>query len=58
MTDGAIDYAEALRLIRKHMQPGDTVGMMFMRVAKALEAAELPTPSVPGASTPAQRPRE
>jgi len=36
MTDTP-DYAEALRLIRKHMQPGDTVGMMFMRVAKALE---------------------
>lgn len=32
------DYAEALRLIRKHMQPGDTLGMMFMRVAKALES--------------------
>ena len=35
MTDP--DYAEALRLIRKHKQPGDTVGKMFMRVAKALE---------------------
>ncbi|WP_291869700.1 hypothetical protein [Bradyrhizobium sp.] len=33
----SIDYAEALRLIRKHMHPGDTLGMMFMRVAKALE---------------------
>lgn len=31
------DYAEALRLIRKHKQPGDTIGKMFMRVAKALE---------------------
>lgn len=31
------DYAEALRLIRKHMQPGDTLGKMFMRVAKAME---------------------
>lgn len=30
-------YAEALRLIRKHMQPGDTLGRMFMRVAKALD---------------------
>jgi hypothetical protein len=37
------DYAEALRLIRKHMQPGDTLGMMFMRVAKELEATERPT---------------
>lgn len=34
------DYAEALRLIRKHKQPGDTIGKMFMRVAKALEAVE------------------
>jgi len=25
-------------MIRKHMQPGDTVGKMFMRVAKAMEA--------------------
>lgn len=32
------DYAEALRLIRKHMQPGDKIGMMFVRVAKELEA--------------------
>jgi hypothetical protein len=30
-------YAEALRLIRKHMQPGDTVGKMFLRLAKELE---------------------
>jgi hypothetical protein len=30
-------YAEALRLVRKHMQPGDTVGKMFMRVAKKLD---------------------
>jgi hypothetical protein len=35
------DYAEALRLIRKHMQPGDTLGMMFMRVAKELERPHL-----------------
>jgi hypothetical protein len=35
MTDP--DYDEALRLIRKHKQPGDTIGKMFMRVAKALE---------------------
>lgn len=35
MTD--VDYAKALRLIRKHMQPGDTVGKMFMRLASALE---------------------
>lgn len=34
------NYAEALRLIRKHMQPGDTVGKMFMRVAKVLEAEQ------------------
>ena len=33
----ALDYVEVLRLIRQHMQPGDTVGKMFMRVAKALE---------------------
>jgi hypothetical protein len=32
------DYAEALRLIRKYMQPGDRLGQMFMRVAKALES--------------------
>ena len=31
------DYEEALRLIRQHMRPGDTVGKMFLRVAKALE---------------------
>lgn len=30
-------YDEALRLIRKHMLPGDTLGAMFMRVARALE---------------------
>lgn len=35
MTDP--DYAEALRLIRKHKQPGDTIGKMFLRVAKELE---------------------
>jgi hypothetical protein len=35
-----MDYAEALRMIRKHMQPGDTVGKMFMRVAKALETEQ------------------
>lgn len=35
-----MDYAEVLRLIRKHMRPGDTVGMMFMRVAKDLEIKE------------------
>lgn len=38
MTVASPDYAEALRLIRKHQQPGDTLGMMFMRVAKTLEA--------------------
>ena len=37
MNDGAPDYAEALRLIRKHKQPGDTIGKMFIRVAKSLE---------------------
>lgn len=40
MAAGSPDYAEALRLIRKHQQPGDTLGMMFMRVAKTLEATE------------------
>ena len=35
------DYAEALRLIRKHMQPGDTIGKMFMRVAKAMETEQM-----------------
>lgn len=35
------DYAEALRLIRLHMQPGDTLGMMFMRVAKELDRPHL-----------------
>lgn len=34
------DYAEALRLIREYKQPGDTIGKMFIRVAKALEATE------------------
>lgn len=33
-------YTEALRLIRKHMLPGDTLGMMFMRVARELEASK------------------
>jgi hypothetical protein len=33
-------FSEALRLIRKHMQPGDTVGKMFLRVAKVLEAEQ------------------
>lgn len=42
------DYAEALRLIRKYMQPGDTLGMMFMRVAKALEATEKAGPPLEG----------
>lgn len=32
-----IDLDEALRLIRQHMQPGDTLGKMFLRVARALE---------------------
>ncbi|HJU06583.1 MAG TPA: hypothetical protein VJ692_15655 [Nitrospiraceae bacterium] len=32
-----IDLAEALRLIRKHMEPGDTLGKMFLRVAKELD---------------------
>lgn len=32
------DYAEALRLIRKHRYPGDTIGQMFIRVARELEA--------------------
>lgn len=36
------DYAEALRLIRRHMQPGDTVGKMFLRVASALEKCSTP----------------
>lgn len=36
------DYAEAIRLIRRHMQPGDTVGKMFLRVAKALEECKTP----------------
>jgi hypothetical protein len=36
------DYAEALRLIRKHMQPGDTIGKMFLRVAGALEQCRTP----------------
>ena len=34
------NYAEALRLIRKHKQPGDTIGKMFIRVAQALEAED------------------
>lgn len=34
-------YAEAMRLIRKHMQPGDTIGKMFMRVARELDRAKL-----------------
>ena len=34
------DYDEALRLIRKYMQPGDRLGQMFMRVAKALETTD------------------
>lgn len=55
MSDATPDYAEALRLIRKHMQPGDTLGQMFMRVAKELERI---TPSAPDASAPAQRPPE
>ncbi len=45
-TKGQIDYDEALRMIRKHMKPGDTLGQMFMRVAKALEDANAaPSPS-------------
>jgi hypothetical protein len=36
------DYAEALRLIRQCMQPGDTVGKMFLRAAKALEGCRTP----------------
>lgn len=36
--DAKSTYAEALRLIRKHMQPGDTVGKMFIRVAQELES--------------------
>lgn len=36
------DYAEALRLIRKHMKPGDTVGKMFLRVARALDDCKTP----------------
>ena len=35
-----IDYAEALRMIRKHMRPGDTLGKMFMRVARELEKSD------------------
>lgn len=35
------DYAEILRLIRLHMHSGDTLGMMFMRVAKELERSHL-----------------
>ena len=35
-----VDLSEALRLIRKHMQLGDTVGKMFLRVAKVLEAEQ------------------
>lgn len=38
-----IDLDEALRLIRRHMQPGDTLGRMFMRVARALEQCETVT---------------
>lgn len=36
------DYAEALRLIRNHMQPGDTIGKMYLRVAKTLEECGTP----------------
>jgi hypothetical protein len=36
------DYAEALKLIRRHMRPGDTVGKMFLRVAGALEQCSTP----------------
>lgn len=36
------DYAETLRLIRNHMQPGDTVGKMFLRLARTLEDCKTP----------------
>jgi len=36
------DYAEALRLIRQCMLPGDTVGKMFLRTARALEECRTP----------------
>lgn len=35
-----IDLNEALHHIRTHMQPGDTLGKMFMRAARALEEAD------------------
>ncbi len=36
-----IDYAEALRLIRKYrLSPKEPIGAMFLRLAKALEAVE------------------
>lgn len=41
------DYAEALRLIRQHMRPGDTVGKMFLRAAKELESMKKPKERCP-----------
>lgn len=52
------DYDEALRLIRQHMQPGDTVGQMFMRAARALEECRTPFASTLTADEAAERLRQ